>query len=83
VTIVKLRTPLASRRTPIFPKPGQGHDAAARQRNRIGLFSAALGLLPIEIIDRHQAAPLLERLAEVRPGVDAFGLGVEVGEADP
>ena len=40
-------------------------------------------LLPlIEVIDRDEAAPTLERLAERRPRLDALGLGVDVGEAD-
>jgi hypothetical protein len=36
----------------------------------------------IKVIDRNQAAAALERSTERPPGLDAFGLGVDVGEAD-
>src|SRR5271156_487481 len=36
----------------------------------------------IEVVGRHQAAPALKRLAKSGPLVDAFGLGVDVREAD-
>ncbi len=36
----------------------------------------------VEAVDRHKAAPALERLAESRPGLDPFRLGVDIGEAD-
>src|SRR5271170_160676 len=36
----------------------------------------------IEVVDRHEAAPAVECLAESRLGFDAFSLGVDVGEAD-
>jgi hypothetical protein len=39
-------------------------------------------LPPAEIVDRHKAAPPLERLAESGLGFDPLGLGVGIREAD-
>ena len=36
----------------------------------------------IKTVDRHQAAPALERFAECRLVLDPLGLGIDVGEAD-
>ena len=36
----------------------------------------------VKTVDRHQAAPALERFAERRLALDPLGLGVDVGEAD-
>ena len=50
---------------------------------------SAIGLLPgrgfapfIKVVDRHQAAPALERFAECRLVLDPLGLGIDIGEAD-
>src|SRR5260370_20769446 len=41
------------------------------------------GLLAVvEVVDRYEAAPSLECLAEGRLALDPFGLGVDVREAD-
>jgi hypothetical protein len=36
----------------------------------------------VKIVDRHEAAPPLERLAEGRLALDPLGLGVDIREAD-
>ena len=52
------------------------------ERNRVGLLPG-LGLRPfVKVIDRHETAAALQRLAERRLGFDAFGFGVDVGEAN-
>jgi SAM-dependent methyltransferase len=51
-------------------------------RDRVGLL-AGCGLFPFEkIVDRHQAAPPLERLAEGGLGLDLLGPGIDGREAD-
>src|SRR5215471_19058139 len=67
---------------PILPKPGQGHQPLIGKRDGIGLLPRR-GLLPlVKVIDRHQAAPLLEGLAKSRPVLYPLGLGIDVSEAD-
>ena len=73
---------LARRRAPALPQTRQRHEAAASERDRVGLL-ARRGFLSIrKFVDRHQAAALPERLAESGLRLDALGLGVDVGEAD-
>jgi hypothetical protein len=74
--------PLARRGAPSLPQAGQSHQLPVGQRDRIGLLPRR-GLLPlVEVIDRNEAAPLLECFAEGRLSLDPLGLGVDVREAD-
>jgi hypothetical protein len=44
---------------------------------------AGCGFFPlVKAVDRHEASPALEGIAERRPGLDPLGLGVDIGEAD-
>ena len=63
-------------------KTVERHDPAIGEGDRVRLF-AGPGFLPfVKVVDRHQAAPALERLAKSRLALDPFRLGVDVGEAD-
>ena len=67
---------------PVLPQARQRHHASVRQRNRVRLLAGS-GFFPfVEAIDRHEAAAALACVAEGRPGLDPFRLGVDVGEAD-
>jgi hypothetical protein len=74
--------PFAGRRLPVLPQACKRHDAAIGERDCIRLLARARLLPFVKVVDRHQATTALERLTKRRPGLDAFGLGVDVGEAD-
>src|SRR6516165_7565153 len=78
----KAAYPLADGRAPSLPKAGQSHQLSVRKCDRIGLLPGR-GLLPlVEVIDRHEAAPSLERFSEGGLALDALSFGVDVREAD-
>jgi hypothetical protein len=74
--------PFAGRRVPVLPHTRERHDAAIGERKRIRLLSGRRLLPFVKRVDRYQAAPALERLAESRLALDPLGLGVDVGETD-
>jgi hypothetical protein len=74
--------PFPGRRMPVLPQTRERHDAAIGERERIGLLPGR-GFAPfIKVVDRHQAAPALERFAECRLVLGPLGLGIDIGEAD-
>src|ERR1700730_13410922 len=73
---------LAGRRAPSLPQPGQRHQPAIREPDRIRLALLAELLPFIKAIEWNEAAPPGKGFAEGLLRVDALGLGVDVGEAD-
>src|ERR1700745_1131386 len=70
ITLKLTHYPLSRRRGPVLPQARQRPKPSGRQRDRVGVL-AVRGLLPlIEVIDRHEAAPPLERLAECGLALD-------------
>jgi len=74
--------PLAGRGVPVFPQTRERHDAAIGEREHVGLLPGC-GFAPfIKVVDRHQAAPALERFAKCGLVLDSLGLSIDVGEPD-